>query len=147
MRVPKGNKPKEGTTMSDAWMKRGGERQRFREEVQREMLDYEQDTHSQSGRAKAQIGWLIAMGNLFAMTEGVPTITNVITGENYKKEIDFFREKIFPAIDEFSRAPEETMLICAELFEWVTQSLARQAKVPYQVLEQDDPDKLFKDKE
>jgi len=135
-----------GKAMTELWMmrlKRTEERREFREKVQRELLDYQQETHSQTLARNAQIGWLIAMGNFFALTEGVPAITTTLTEGNYKKEIHFFKKTIFPAIENFSIAQEETILICAELFEWVAQSLARQAKIPYQLLEEENPDSLF----
>lgn len=127
----------------DHLMEREAQRQRFLDGVKRHMMDHEDEGNSQRGRVKAQLGWLIAIGNLFATIEGVPPIKNTITAGEYQVEIDLFRTNVMPAIREFAYTDEEAVLMASQLFMWVSESLATKARVPYEVQLVDEPERLL----
>lgn len=129
----------------DLLLQRESERQEFLNKVKRFMMDHEEESNSQSGRLKAQIGWLIAIGDLFTKVEKLPPIKNVLTAGKYQTEITIFRTKVMVDIMRFSRTEEETILMVGQLFAWVSKSLVMSSRVPYQVQMADNPELILRE--
>jgi hypothetical protein len=116
-------------------MKRGAERQRFLENVQRHLIDNEEESRH---RVLSQINTHIAIMEHFAKANGTP-------GANWPQteERRYFTETILPAIKEFAQTDEEAMALIADLFTWEGNSLANHFKAPLHTQEMMEPEKVF----
>ncbi len=121
--------------MTDAWMKRGAERQEFLESLKRQIIDEEEESHQ---RLTVQIPLAIAVMELLGASSPAP-----ITVVAKEKVWHLLSKKVWPQIKSFARTPEEEKALLAELLLWEANSLANYFKAPLQTQEIDEPEKLF----
>ena len=119
--------------MIEAWMKRDAERQKLLDAMKQVLLDEEAKAHR---RMPLQIDMCRAMLEHFA--EGAPSVPFVETSAR-----QFFRTQVLPAIEEFARTPEEALALVADLFLWLCQSITRYSRVPLEVQEECEPERIF----
>jgi hypothetical protein len=130
--------------MTDAWMKRGGERQRFLEGLERTIMDELDETHSYTA---AQCLFAAALLELISdqSLKGQPSELRfeMALGRKDNRFRIFVREKILPAVQEFARTTEEAHALTASLFRWSSESVVKAASAPLQTQETFEPDKVF----
>jgi hypothetical protein len=128
--------------VEDLLKQRELERLQFLDVIKRFMLGHAEESNSQTGRIKAQIGWLISIADLFTTIEQLPSIKSTTAAGEYEVEITIFRTRIMTDIMGFARTEEEAFLIVSEIFTWVTSSLALKVQMPYQVQLANNPEKI-----
>ena len=119
--------------MAEAWMKRDAERQGFLDEMKRAVMGEEAKAYR---RMPSQLDMCRAILEYFA--EGAPSVPFVETSAR-----QFFRTQVLPAIEEFARTPEEALALVADLFLWLCQSITRYSRVPLEVQEECEPERIF----
>ena len=125
--------------MTDAWMKRGAERQSFLEDIKRLILDEWQQTHMSRVPEYLLLGQFVTyFGKQDGFLLDYPDHTSV--AQSMKK---LFREQIEPQAKLFSRTSEEKDALLSELAEWVLQSVVRPYKHALSSQEVHEPEKLF----
>ncbi len=123
--------------MTEAWMRRGSERQEFIERLKMLIIDDEEESHN---RLSVQIPLLILLVQHLAVTEKADLLDIVPVP---KRTRDLFFTLILPELTSFARTPEEAAALLAELFLWEANSIANAFKSPLQTQEIMEPEKVF----
>ncbi len=126
--------------MTEAWMKRGAERQEFLNRIKRVFYD-ELDETNQYG--DAQVLLCMAFTEFFARQRNIgrPLYNGSLTQDNWLWTLLF--DKVWPVVQAFARTPEEAMDLMADLFKWSSESVIGSVKGPLQTQEITEPEKVF----
>lgn len=122
--------------MTEAWMRRGAERQDLLEKIKRDVLDEQAETH-QYERSKfafnaALLEYLSEQNGNGPPTQAADT-----------PERRYLRERVLPAIAKFARTPIEARALVAELYLWHCETIAKRFKAELQSEGARDPEKVF----
>ncbi len=121
--------------MTEAWMKRGSERQEFLDNLKRAIYDEEEEYRKRMGM---QIPFaVVILNHLGNNLERLDLPILVMAKAN-----DFF-EGILKEIKAFARTPQEELALIADLLEWEVASIATYFRQPLQVQETIEPEKVF----
>ena len=126
--------------MTDAWMQRGSERQVFVEKVKQTLYQELDDTHTYEA---AQVVLCAAFTEFFAKQQDIQRRMHVSLKAEDSPLRTFLFEKVWLAVQEFARTPEEALALMADLFKWCSESIVRSAKIPLQTQEVLEPEKVF----
>lgn len=125
--------------MTDAWMKRGGERQRFLEDIKRLILDEERESH-ESRLPQYAIHAVI----LEYLSHKDDCNTPFIADSPSKVRMrGVFHQTILPLVDEFARDKVEGLSLISELFVWTGSSVAHFFQSELMRLEIHHPEKVL----
>ncbi len=133
--------------MSDAWMKRGAERQELLELLKRLIIKQEDKVHdSQVARHATNT---VLMEHL-ALKSGVALIFMSTTSEvtvARRNMQQLFQDMILPQIKDFAKAEEEENALIAELYTWSSVSIAAHFKGALMTAEIREPETFFDGKQ
>lgn len=93
--------------MTEAWVKRGLERQEFLDVLKQKIMDKESEAPS---RLPAQLNFI------GVLTEHFARMDESVSGKNPLRQ--FFKTDILSPIKDFARTDEEALSLIAELFQW-----------------------------
>ena len=112
---------------NDQLMRNGAERQDFLDELKRQIMDEEEQTHR---RVSFQVPLTIDLLLCLAHADGVRI---QIAGESAPG--DFLRERIMPQITAFAKSVQDQRVLIADLFLWEANSLTNRYREPLSPLD------------
>ncbi len=124
--------------MTEAWMKRGLERQNLLDDIKRQIMDEEEESHN---RITVQVPTIVGLLCHLANTDGVGF--EELHDAQDSPAWGWFCETILPQVVNFARSKQEELALLAEILMWETTSVVNRYRQELNSQEIHEPDKVF----